>query len=392
MAQDGLTGEETPEPVHVPNVQRIKRASGRVDLYFRKGDFREGPLANADGTRELLEEVQAILDRLARADAAAVAKPGTVGAALDAYTGVIKDGKRIKASDDFITLAASTQKEYQRIADEIRADAAGVLLGDVNRPWLRDMRSAWAERGYKAANDRMQVLKNALEPAIEDGRVEGDPFHRLKKVRRPHDMGEAHPTWHDPEVSAVIELAIARKMPGLARAVALGRWGGFRRGGICAMPVGARITGYDDDGRPHRRLYHVTEKRQVLADKPEDARLTALLARTPNRATTIAYNQRGHPWKERQLNQAIDRLIERLATDGKVRPNLDIHGLRHARGVELAMAGASDAEIMSDLGHATDRAAKIYRRQADRRKLADQAQAKIDNVVRLRTKKAASNC
>jgi hypothetical protein len=35
------------------------------------------------------------------------------------------------------------------------------------------------------------------------------------------------------------------------------------------------------------------------------------------------------------------------------------------------MAGASDAQIMLQLEHATDRAAKIYRRQADRRKMAD---------------------
>lgn len=388
MADDGLTDDDA--PIHVPNVQRIKRASGRVDLYFRKGDYREGPLANPDGTQALLDEVKAIITRLDKATAAAAPRPGTVGAALDAYTGVVKDGKRTRASDDFLTLAASTQIEYQRLADEIKLDAGSVALGDVDKPWLRDMRSAWAERGYKAANDRMQVLKNALEPAIEDGRVQGDPFHRLKKVRRPHDLGEAHPTWHDAETHAAIELAIARKLPGLARAIALGRYGGFRRGTICAMPVGARINGFDDHGQPQRRLQHVTEKRTVLADKPEDARLTALLARTPNRATTIAYNQRGYPWKERQLNQAITRLVAKLAESGKARPNLTIHGLRHARGVELAMAGASDAEIMSDLAQATDRAAKIYRRQADRRKLADQAQAKVDNVVRLRTKKAAS--
>lgn len=54
----------------------------------------------------------------------------------------------------------------------------------------------------------------------------------------------------------------------------------------------------------------------------------------------------------------------------KARDNLDIHGLRHSRGVELALAGASDAETISQLEHATDRITKIYRAQADRRKLA----------------------
>ncbi len=128
----------------------------------------------------------------------------------------------------------------------------------------------------------------------------------------------------------------------------------------------------------------------MLADKPEDGRLTALLGKTPNKALTIAYNQRGGAWKPRQLNQAVDRLIEKLAETNRVRPNLTIHGLRHARGVELALAGASDAEIMSQLEHATDRAAKIYRRQAERRKLADAAQSKIDKVVKLRINPRAS--
>ncbi len=53
------------------------------------------------------------------------------------------------------------------------------------------------------------------------------------------------------------------------------------------------------------------------------------------------------------------------------------------------MAGASDAQIMSQLEHATDRAAKIYRRQADRRKMADAGQDKIDNVVKLKAARKA---
>ena len=58
---------------------------------------------------------------------------------------------------------------------------------------------------------------------------------------------------------------------------------------------------------------------------------------------------------------------------------------------ELAMAGASDAEIMSQLEHATDRAAKIYRRQADRRRMADAGQDRIDNVVSIREQRKAKD-
>ncbi len=136
----------------------------------------------------------------------------------------------------------------------------------------------------------------------------------------------------------------------------------------------------------------------MLCDKREDARLTALMARTASEALTIAYNADGQPWKERALNHAIDRHMAVLAKAGKVRaataPDgtvycpLTIHGLRHARGTELAEAGASDAEIMSQLEHTSDRQAKEYRRQANRRTMADAGQDRVDNVVKIRAGRA----
>ncbi len=373
--------------VKVRYVQRVRR-SGRLYLYFRKDGYHQGPLGSADGTPELQAEVDAILARLTKAqEAAAKPSPNTIGGMLKAYN----------KSAEYLSNARSTQRAYQDHIDEMIADFGDVMLFEVTQAWLRDLRDAWAVRGHRAANVRMQVLKNALAPAVNDQadlRIKGDPFHKLAKVKRPHGAPEAHPIWEDHEVEAAIEDAIARKTPGLARAIALGRWGGFRRATICAIPLNARPIGYDDDGAAHTRLFWVTEKKRILCDKREDPRLTALMSRTSNVALTIAYNADGMPWKPRQLNQAIDRLMARLAQAGKVRAAvtekgevycpLDIHGLRHARGVEIAMAGGSDAEIMSQLEHATDRAAKIYRRQADRRRMADGAQDRVDKVVSLR--------
>ena len=384
MSEDGVA--------RVRYVQRIVR-DGHTYLYFRKGDHREGPLGAAEGTPELQAEVDAILSRLIKAQkAVASPAPNTIGGMLKAYN----------KSAEFLANARSTQAGYQDYIDEMIADFGDVMLFEVTQAWLRDLRDAWAIRGHRAANNRMQVLKNALAPAIDDQadvRIKGDPFHKLAKVRRPHGAPESHPIWEDDEVVTAIEEAIARNTPGLARAIALGRWGGFRRGTICAIPLNARAVGYDDDGVRHTRLLWVTEKRKVMCDKREDPRLAALVSRTPNTALTIAYNADGRPWKERQLNQAIDRLMARLAQAGKVRSAvaddgtvycpLDIHGLRHARGVEIAMAGGSDAEIMSQLEHATDRAAKIYRRQADRRRMADGAQDRVDKVVSLRAARKA---
>lgn len=367
-------------------VQRVRKGQ-TFHYYFRRGDYREGPLTSEPGSQAMRDEVQAIIDRMAGIESAQVAKPGTVGGMLAAYN---------KAADTFLLRARSTQAGYQRLIDEMTADCGDVLLSEVTPAWLSEMRAAWAVRGYKAANDRRQVLKNALEPAVADDRIAGDPFAKVKKLKPPHGQGEARPAWEDHETLIAIEDAIERSRPGLARAIGLGRWGGFRRGTICAIPLNARRKGFDDDGVPHMRLNWITEKRRVLCDKREDPRLTALLARTASNATTIAYNADGLPWKPRQLAQALDRHMARLAKAGKVRAvtegeavscPLTLHGLRHARGVELAEAGASDAEIMGQLEHATPHQAQEYRRQASRRRLADAGQDRIDNVVKIRAER-----
>lgn len=394
--------ENTPAE-KIPFVQRVKKKDGKLHLYFRKGGYREGPLKHADGSDELRAEVDAILARLAGVQLAQRPKAGTVGGMLRAYAGDVKDGHRTGASAAFLALARSTQAAYDDIVDELVEDLGDHRLADVTRPWVAELRDAWALRGHRVANVRLSVLANALDPAIEDGRVEADPFSRLKRAKAPRGKGEAHPIWDDAEVDAGIAEALRRGRPGLARAIALGRWGGFRRGTICALPRTARIETFDEKNGQHRRLYWITEKRRVLCDKKEDPRLTALIAQTANspKATTVAYNADGLPWKERQLNQAIDRLMAALAKQEKVRAQtapdgeiycpLTIHGLRHARGVELAEAGASDAEIMAQLEHATERQAKEYRRQATRRKLADAGQDRVDNVVKLKARKARRN-
>lgn len=383
MSEDGL--------IKVKYVQRVPAGDGRVYLYFRKGGYRQGPLEGAEGTEALQAEVQAILDRISKIEASnSTPRPGTIGGMLKAY------GK----SSEFRSLAAITQSGYQAYMDEMDADIGDVRLGEVTRTFVIGLRDAWAERGHNSANKRMQVLRNALSPAIDDEtdkRIPGDPFLKVSKVKPPHDAAEANPTWEDHEVTVAIEDAVARRRPGLARAIALGRYGGFRRGTICALPLNARSKGYDDDGAPEFRLVWITEKRKVRADKREDARLTALLQHTPDRALTVAYNRDGRAWRERGLSQALQRHMDRLAAnglvrsvpveggeEGEVRCPLTFHGLRHARGIELALAGASDSEIMAQLEHTTEAAAKIYRRQANRRKMADAAQDKIDNVINLR--------
>lgn len=373
----------------IPYVQRVRRPDGRVDLYFRKGAVRR-KLKAADGTAALEAEVRQLLTALESVAEARKPRSGTISGALGEY----------QRSAEFLVLAASTQREYERVAAHITADCGEVRLSDVTSGFVLDLNAAWALHGYRAADIKIQILKNALTPAVKRGLIAEDAFKEIIKNRRPHDLGEPNLAWTDEEVDAFIEEAIARAQPGLARAVALARYAGFRRGTICAIPLRARVHAHDEQGGLQRRLFWMTEKRQVRSDKREDPRLTQVLARTPNRALTIAYNKAGHRWQERQLNQAVERVLSKLAERSLVRGYLDdhgqwrspltIHGLRHARGVELADAGASDAEIMAQIEHLSERAARIYRRQAERKRLSDAGQDKVDAAVeRIRRRSGA---
>lgn len=310
-------------------MQRVRKGDA-VHLYFRKGNWREGPLTSLDGSVALREEVNVILKRLEGDAIAAAPKGKTLGDALLRYAG---DGERRKPCADFLSLASSTQVEYLRMANEIRAHYGATPLHIITPAKVLEMRDDWAPRGYKATNDRLQVLKkSALKPAILDKRVKCNAFEGVADIVRPHYLATPDLPWENDEVATGIAWCLGREQPGLARAIGHGRWGGFRRGTICHVPSAARRKKTGPKGEIGTRILWITEKRKVLCDRREDPRLTALIESTPNKALTIAYNADGAPWKERQLNQAFDPMIADLAKKGLVRSDLTIHGLRHARG------------------------------------------------------------
>ena len=297
----------------------------------------------------------------------------TVGSQLRAY----QRGARFRAN------AVSVQKEYGRVAEHLELEIGAVRLSEIDRGWLRELRDAWSVSGHRAATIRLQVLKNALEPAMSDGIVDQHLFVGLQRVKRPHGRPEQNLAWTDDEVRQVLEYAHMKGAYGLMRAIGLARYAGLRRQTICSITEDNRYTDTLRGGHLQRGIRYTSAKGEVPADIPEDPRLTELLEETPQGMDHLAYNKRMEPWAPRQLNQALDRIVKQAADWGAVRPGLTLHGLRHARGVELALAGASDAELMSQLAHADEQSAKVYRRQAARARLANRAQ-RLVNQHRLR--------
>jgi integrase len=222
----------------------------------------------------------------------------------------------------------------------------------------------------------------------------------VPQVRRPHSLKEPNPIWPEQVVTTAIEEAIAQRKFGLARAVILGRWTGARRGDLVKLTPKAMQDG---------RIRFLSGKRKVRVDIEQDPDLVSWLARTPAqqpqeprqgrkvkadaptplRQPRLVYNLAGEPYTEDGVALELGKLLVDLAKRQKIDgAELDaageivgtiygLHGLRHTRGVELALAGVSDAEGAAMMGHASPSSFAQYRRQADRIRLSDTAAEKV---------------
>jgi integrase len=95
------------------------------------------------------------------------------------------------------------------------------------------------------------------------------------------------------------------------------------------------------------------------------------------RPLTIVVGMRGRPYTSEGFQRMFFGLVRRLEAAGKVRPGLTFHGLRHSAGKLLADQGADPRTIAALLGHKTLQMAAHYSEEADRKKRAVAAVAKL---------------
>lgn len=347
-------------------VQRVPGKDGVVRLYFRKAGAPSVRLKSAEGSPELAAEVAALA-----AAAGPPPPPDTLRQALRYY--------ELKSAD-FADLAPSTKYEYRLILKELEEDFGALPLATFKAAYLLDLRNTWAPRGHRAANVRLQVLKNALWPAIVAGQIgDGDPFTLIPQVRRPRDLAEPHAIWPEAVVATVTAAAIAEGRIGLARGVAIARYAGPRLGDVVKLTKAARKAG---------RFVFLSGKRRVPVNLAEDPALTKILDATPARGLILAYNMDGLAYTESGFYQELRKLVARLHKAGKIdAAGYNMHGLRHTFGVEAALAGCTDAEGAALMGHGSPHSFATYRRQAERIRLSEGASAKIA-ALRERTKNA----
>lgn len=371
-------------------LKKVTGPNGELYLYLRKKGLPlialKSPLPPEGQERgSLLEaEIKGHLEGLK----APKARRGTLGEALRTYE--LEDA-------NFLNNADSTKALYRIFLGEFEEDMADLPISIFTPSFIQELRNEWAKQGYRAANLRLQVLKNVIKPALIADGAQTDPFSLIDGVRRPADLKEPHIIWPEADVTTVIEAAIQERQFGLARAVAIARYVGARRGDLVKIAKAARQGG-------HFRF--LSTKKKIPVDMPEDPLLTAWLTKTPAAQpkskwqahierktgvvkmppTTLVFSTRNVRFTESGLGQALADLVSRLHAQERIEsPDYDFHGLRHTRGVEAALAGCTDAQGAALMGHSSPSSFAQYRRQADRLRMSRDGQALI---LAMRTREA----
>lgn len=344
------------------NVTSVRGKDGAVEHYLRKPGLPPVRLPDGLDAAELERTVEALIAELS---AARDAELGTLSAAIRAYQ---------NDALAFLSLAPATRYAYRVYLTEVEQAFGDVLVNTITPAFVERLQTAWSPRGYAAANQRLAALKAVLRPFVLSGDLRTNPFQGVRPLPRPAELPAAYRFWSDATFATVMGRAISEQRFGLARALALARFAGARRADLVTIPTQARQGG---------RLRFLSGRHRALIDVPEDPRLSAWFARTPDRPparpwsrhardpsrpapTTLVYTLAGRAYSPAGLRRALENLLRSLHRAGSIdSPRCDLRSLRHTRGVELVWAGCSDVRGAAMMGHVEPWRFAYYRRLAE---------------------------
>jgi integrase len=116
------------------------------------------------------------------------------------------------------------------------------------------------------------------------------------------------------------------------------------------------------------------QKTKVTATIPLLPELKAVIEATPiTGMTTFLITKTGKAFAPVKLSEQFRRWCDQAGLP----PQYTLHGLRHAMGDTLATQGASPSEVAAVLGHSNVQTALYYMQEADRKRMARNAMARL---------------
>ena len=274
--------------------------------------------------------------------------------------------REYRSTPKFQGLAAGTRKNYERVLMAIVDDFGGVVIKDIKRRHVRAHRDQLSTTPA-AANTRQKIWVILLQFAVDQEYIPHHPALRLDKFK-----GGEHARWPEEAVEHATTPGVLPEH--LRRAIVLAVYTGQREGDC------VRMTWADFDGTAIRVTQEKTGAKLWV---PCHAALKAELEKWRDGATapSILTRTDGTPWRSsRSFATMFSRGLH--GKGNKRRPEFDglvFHGLRKVAAARLAEAGCSVHEIAAITGHTTLAMVEHYTREADQRRRASAAIAKLEN-------------
>lgn len=315
--------------------------------YFRRGKMKAVALPPVVGSKIFNDEYAECLELYGPA-----AKPGDRSSRSEGTLGWVIAQYRSPTNALGTVLSDGTKDVYNRTFDWLDENWGRVLFSTLAERHVRKIRDELKDRPTVAdrAVDKIGMLWGYAKEFIPGmDRIGPNPAKEVKSIHTGH---KSHPAW-PPELMAAIE---AHPNPRIVRAYFLLRYTGQRRSDVVTMDK-ARFDG--------TAIQVIQEKTGTPVWIPAHKRLRDHLTATGIPGDYLLESGWGLPYRATSLTNMII-----IACKDAGFPGYSPHGLRHSAGSALAEAGCSVHEIMSILGHTTEKEAYEYVRQANRKVMA----------------------
>ena len=321
-------------------VQPIK-AKGRTYYYYRRSGRNHGRLRGEPGSRTWLTDYHRIDGTFAGE---------TERAIPNSFHDVVA---RYLSSPEFEDLSDGTKAQYRCYLDQLREVFGTDDISDIRRIHVKAYRDKIASQRGRA-NTSVRIMRAVMTYAMDCDLIQINPAMRIKGLK-----GGSHKAWPKP----LIERVLAEAPEDLARVIAMGFYTAQRKSDVIA----ARWSDIEDGGI--RFNQQKTGKHVWIPILPD---FQDILDKTPRRGVMVLTTQTGRPWTVANLDCAFNRTKKKLGIKGYV-----IHGVRKSMAAWLSEKGATTEESKAWLGHESDQMAAYYTKDADQRRLAKAALAKL---------------
>lgn len=329
-----------PRP-RLPYVQRETSRHGKVVYYFRRGDEPRIRLRGDYGSDEFRAAYALALSGNAAPSSEPAGHAGTIGQLIKDY----------RASSAWKTLAPSTQVNRERFLRGLPVQDAVVRIT------RKAVIAGMDRRAPYEANAFLHTLGGLFRWAVYAGHVVEDPTIGVKKVNIKTD---GFHVWTDDEIGRFERHWAVGTRERLAIDLLLCT--GLRRAD--AVRVGPHHV---RDGVLRFR----TAKGGVEVGIPILPSLGRSLAAAPIGATTFVTTSVGRPMKASTFGIWFRKAAIAAGCPGSA------HGLRKSSATQMALAGASTAQLKASYGWKTNAMPEHYTQTANRETLARDGMAKL---------------